>query len=105
MHCSFLVHNRLKQGKIDLAKLWQIFTPGQIPKSIDRAVLAACAVYGLLLVAFWLVARHYALEVRIQGHMASSFTSFALLLAPYWFFGFGAAGEGNHPAQRCSYVV
>ena len=70
-----------------------IITPGQIPaKSIDRAVLAACAVYGLLLVAFWLVARHFAIEVRIQGHMASSFTSFALLLAPYWFFGFGAAG-------------
>ncbi len=70
-----------------------IITPGQIPaKSIDRAVLAACAVYGLLLLAFWLVARHFAIEVRIQGHMASSFTSFALLLAPYWFFGFGAAG-------------
>jgi len=70
-----------------------IITPGQIPgKSIDRAMLAACAVYGLLLVAFWLVARHFAIEVRIQGHMASSFTSFALLLAPYWFFGFGAAG-------------
>ena len=43
-----------------------------IAKSIDRAVLAAFAVYGLLLVAFWLVARHFAIEVRIQGHMASS---------------------------------
>jgi hypothetical protein len=38
-------------------------------------------------VAFWLVARHFAIEIRIQGHMASSFTSFALLLAPYWFLG------------------
>ncbi len=44
-----------------------------------------------MLVAFWLVARHFDLETRIQGHMASSFTAFALLLAPYWFFGFGAA--------------
>jgi uncharacterized protein len=69
-----------------------IITPGQIPaKSVDRAVLAACAGYGLLLLAFWLVAHHLAMEVRIQGHMASTFTSFALLLAPYWFFGFGAA--------------
>jgi hypothetical protein len=35
-----------------------IITPGQIPaKSIDRAALAACAVYGLLLVVFWLVVR------------------------------------------------
>ena len=54
--------------------------------------LLACAAYALLLVAFWFVARHFAMEARIQGHMASSFTAFALLLAPYWFFGFGAAG-------------
>ena len=61
-------------------------------KSVNRTILLACAAYALLLAAFWLVARHFDLEVRIQGHMASSFTAFALLLAPYWFFGFGAAG-------------
>jgi membrane protease YdiL (CAAX protease family) len=60
-------------------------------KSVDRTIPLACAAYALLLVVFWLVARHFDLEVRIQGHMASSFTAFALLLAPYWFFGFGAA--------------
>ena len=60
-------------------------------KSVDRTILAACAAYALLLVAFWFVARHFAMEARIQGHMASSFTAFAMLLAPYWFFGFGAA--------------
>ena len=60
-------------------------------KSVDRTILVAGATYALLLVAFWFVARHFDLEVRIQGHMASSFTAFALLLAPYWFFGFGAA--------------
>jgi hypothetical protein len=65
-----------------------IITPGEIPaKSVDRAVFAACAVYGLLLVAFWLVARHFAMEVRIQSHMASSFTAFALLLALIGFSG------------------
>jgi membrane protease YdiL (CAAX protease family) len=61
-------------------------------KSINRSILLACAAYAFLLAAFWLVARHFDLEVRIRGHMASSFTAFALLLAPYWFFGFGAAG-------------
>src|SRR6266852_3317259 len=68
-----------------------IIAPGQIPaKSVDRTVIA-CAAYALLLVAFWFVARHFAMEVRIHGHIASSFMAFALLLAPYWFFGFGAA--------------
>ena len=61
------------------------------PKSVDRTVLAACAGYALLRVAFWMMARHFAIEDRIHGHIASGFTAFALLLAPYWFFGFGAA--------------
>ena len=60
-------------------------------KSVNRTILVACATYALLLIAFWFVARHFAIETRIEGHMASSFTAFALLLAPYWFFGFGAA--------------
>jgi hypothetical protein len=60
-------------------------------KSVDRTILVACVAYASLPVVFWFVARHFDLEVRIQGHMASSFTAFALLLAPYWFFGFGAA--------------
>jgi uncharacterized protein len=69
-----------------------IAVPAQFPaKSVDRAILVACAAYALLLVAFWFVARHFDMEVRIHGHMPSSFTAFALLLAPYWFFGFGAA--------------
>jgi membrane protease YdiL (CAAX protease family) len=60
-------------------------------KSGARTIVTACVGYALLLVAFWLVAVHFAVEERIHGHMASSFTAFALLLAPYWFFGFGAA--------------
>src|SRR5512135_2530166 len=44
-----------------------------------------------LLVAFGLVAWRYDMSTRIGGHMASGFASFALLLAPYWAFGFGAA--------------
>ena len=44
-----------------------------------------------LLMAFWLVTWRYDMSTRIGGHMASGFASFALLLAPYWAFGFGAA--------------
>ena len=62
-----------------------------VARLVDRPIFVACATYALLLVAFWFVARHFAIEARIHGHMASSFTAFALLLAPYWFFGFGAA--------------
>jgi membrane protease YdiL (CAAX protease family) len=64
---------------------------GLLAKPLNRTILAASAGYALLLVAFWFVARHFAMEARIHGHMASSFTAFALLLAPSWFFGFGAA--------------
>jgi CAAX protease family protein len=62
-----------------------------VARSRSGPIFVACATYALLLVAFWFVARHFAIAARIDGHMASSFTAFALLLAPYWFFGFGAA--------------
>jgi uncharacterized protein len=38
----------------------------------------------------WFLARHFALSDRI-GHFPSTFTAFALIFAPYWFFGLGAA--------------
>ncbi|MCU1310912.1 MAG: Abortive infection protein [Candidatus Angelobacter sp.] len=52
------------------------------------AVLTYCA----LLFAFWIVAGYFHVEVTIGGHFPSAFASFALLLAPFWFFGFEAAG-------------
>lgn len=52
---------------------------------------AASVAYAVILVGFWFAARHFAMEVRIGGHLPSSFVAFALLLAPYWFFGFGLA--------------
>lgn len=55
-------------------------------------MVLAAGLYALLLGAFWFVARYFSVEARIGGHMPSSFLCFALLLAPYWFFGFGAAG-------------
>jgi len=47
--------------------------------------------YFFLLLAFWFAARYYDLATRVGGHFPSAFLSFALLLAPLWVFGFGAA--------------
>ncbi|MGI9102477.1 MAG: CPBP family glutamic-type intramembrane protease [Terriglobales bacterium] len=49
--------------------------------------------YAALLAAFWIVAQRFGMRDRIGGHMTSGFLSFALLLAPYWAFGFGAASS------------
>lgn len=59
-------------------------------RSRDHALAIAALLYALLLAIFWFVAQHSSVESRIGGHMPSGFLSFALLLAPYWFFGFGA---------------
>jgi membrane protease YdiL (CAAX protease family) len=48
------------------------------------------SVYTLALIAFWFLAQHFSLSARV-GHFASTFAAFALIFAPYWFFGFGAA--------------
>jgi membrane protease YdiL (CAAX protease family) len=56
-----------------------------------RSLSLGALTYALVLVAFWLVAQHFSVAARIGGHMPSAFLSFALLLAPYWFFGFGIA--------------
>src|SRR5215470_15234199 len=58
---------------------------------VAPSMVIGVALYVGVLVAFWFVAQHFGIESRIGGHMLSGFMSFALLLAPYWFFGFGAA--------------
>jgi uncharacterized protein len=50
----------------------------------------AGVVYALLLGVFWLVARSFHLQA-LDTYPISTFLSFALLFAPYWFFGFGLA--------------
>ena len=56
-----------------------------------RTFVLAGSVYAAFLVAFWFAARYFQIDARIGGHMPSSFAAFALLFAPYWFFGFGLA--------------
>lgn len=46
--------------------------------------------YCALLTVFWFVARFFGLKA-LDEYPVSTFLSFALLFAPYWFFGFGAA--------------
>jgi membrane protease YdiL (CAAX protease family) len=53
---------------------------------------AATVSFALLLAAFAAAAQHFDIRARIAGHFPSAFVSFALLLAPFWFFGFGLAG-------------
>src|SRR5690348_1279970 len=71
-----------------------VSTPSGIPESnrSTHSLALGAALYAVVLAAFWFVAQHFSVESRIGGHMLSGFLSFALLLAPYWFFGFGAAG-------------
>jgi membrane protease YdiL (CAAX protease family) len=46
---------------------------------------------AIVLGAFWIAAQHFNMPQRLGGHFTSAFTSFALLMAVYWLFGFGAA--------------
>ena len=62
--------------------------PISSPQTRSRTLLAAAGVYALILAAFWFVAQHFSLSARI-GNFPTTFTAFALIFAPYWFFGFG----------------
>jgi len=56
-------------------------------------LLYASLAYIALLVAFWSTAAFFGVERMIGGHFSSAFVSFALLLAPFWFFGFSMAAQ------------
>ena len=53
---------------------------------------AAVIIFALVLGAFWTEAQRLSLASTLGGHLPSTLLCFALLLAPLWFFGFGAAG-------------
>ncbi len=61
------------------------------PRGAGVILIAAAVSYAAVLCAFWFTAQRFAIEARIGGHLPSAFASFALLLLPYWAFGFGAA--------------
>lgn len=57
---------------------------------------AAAITYAVLLAAFWAAAQYFRVPEKIDGHLPTTFAAFALLFAPFWFFGFGAAAEIRH---------
>jgi hypothetical protein len=62
-------------------------------RSRARTLWIAAIVYALLLAVFWVAAQYFNMQERICGHMPSSFAAFALILCPYWFFGFGLTDQ------------
>lgn len=62
-----------------------------VTKRTSTTWAIAATLYAALLVAFWFAAGYFDMPRRIHGHMPSSFVAFALIVAPYWFFGFGLA--------------
>lgn len=63
-----------------------------------RAVGATVA-FGVLLAGFWIEVQNARIVETLGGHVTTAFVSFALLLAPLWFFGFGA-GEALRGSLR-----
>lgn len=53
-------------------------------------MLASLGFVGLL-IALWIAARYFGAAGQFEGHLPSTLASCALLLLPYWAFGFGVA--------------
>jgi hypothetical protein len=53
--------------------------------------IVAVGFFALLLAGFWVEFRDSAIAQPLREHIVSAFLCLALLLAPLWFFGFGAA--------------
>ncbi len=52
--------------------------------------MTAALGFAALMIAFWFVGRHFGVADKLGGHLPSAILSFALLLGPFWAFGFGA---------------
>jgi len=63
---------------------------GIIKTASRRKLVLAGAGYCVLLAVFYFIAKFFDLK-PLHDHPLSTFFSFALIFAPYWFLGFGAA--------------
>jgi len=61
----------------------------------------AAALYSALLAIFWEAAKFFRLQIPLGPTLAS----FALMLAPFWFFGFGFAEVVRHRLGRVARIV
>lgn len=70
----------------------ELMDSAAIPSDSSSPKLAYGSISLLILLAvFWCIARFFNLK-QLAEHPISTFISFSLLFAPYWLFGFGAAG-------------
>jgi hypothetical protein len=56
---------------------------------------APAVIFACLLAGFWEAAQRFALPRVLEGHLPSALLSFALLLAPLWFFAFRLRRNGG----------
>ena len=54
-----------------------------------RIIWTAALGFAALMIAFWIVGTYFGILEKLGGHVPSAMFSFALLLGPYWGFGFG----------------
>ena len=66
-------------------------TPLAAPSLSWRTVAGAALSFAAVLVGIWFAAAHFQVLDSTGGSRATFVLSFALLLAPFWAFGFGAA--------------
>jgi len=71
-------------------------TPGPARSAGWGTLTAAVASFFALLVAIWFAAAHFQVLGTTGGSRATFVVSFALLAAPFWAFGFGAAQPLRH---------
>lgn len=70
---------------------WLWSSVGQAEARPHSAMGIALASFPVLLVTFWFTGNYFGVTAKLGAHPAATVISFALLLAPYWFFGFGVA--------------
>src|SRR5947209_2169589 len=78
-----------------------------VPKNENGKTLYIATILFIVLIAVgWKLVTVSGLASRVQGHLLSAYTSFALLVIPIWFFGFGIADRMRqilgHPLARIS---
>ena len=61
------------------------------PRSFKSLRWLALIGFIALLAAFWALSRYFGVAAKLGDHLPSALLSFALLLGPYWAFGFGLA--------------